>query len=98
MASNMLVSKNSLSTNALNDHLSDISRKQLLQVSQDFRRLGHKLHDFNRMKILVIEKNIHWSDAQRQVREKIWTKELNVHHPNGINNKYFILFFTHFEM
>ena len=72
----------------LNGHRSDISKKPLLPVSQHFRQSDHKLDDFNRMKILVIEQNIHWSDAQRQVRESFWIKELNVHHPNGINKKY----------
>ncbi|XP_071150518.1 uncharacterized protein [Mytilus edulis] len=72
----------------LNGHRSDISKKPLLPVSEHFRQSDHKLDDFNRMKILVIEQNIQWSDAQRQVRESFWIKELNVHHPNGINKKY----------
>ena len=47
----------------LNGHRSDVSKKLLLQVSLHFKQSGHKLDDFNRMKVLVIEQNIHWSYA-----------------------------------
>jgi hypothetical protein len=60
----------------LNGHRSDLAKKTFLPVSQHFRLSDHRLEDFNRMKILIIEQNCLWSDFRRENRERIWNKEL----------------------
>ena len=62
----------------LNGHMSDLTKKSYLPVSQHFGLSDHSLEDFNRMKILVIEHNCLWSDIRRENRERFWIKELRV--------------------
>jgi hypothetical protein len=81
VASNTLASLSSPSTNAWMD------TGVTLQKSQHFRLSDHRLEDFNRMKIFIIEQNYLWSDFQRENRVRIWIKELRVLYPNGINRK-----------
>ena len=71
----------------LNGHRSDLAKKPFLPVSQHFRLSDHRLEDFNRMKILIIEQNCLWSYFQRKNRERFWIKELRVLYPDGINRK-----------
>ena len=52
----------------LNGHMSDLTKKSFLPVSQHFGLSDHSLEDFNRMKILVIEQNCLCSDFQRENR------------------------------
>ena len=71
----------------LNGHRSDLAKKPFLPVRQHFRLSDHRLEDFNRMKILIIEQNCLWSYFQRKNREIFWIKELRVLYPDGINRK-----------
>jgi hypothetical protein len=71
----------------LNGHMSDLTKKPFLPVSQHFGLSDQSLEDFNRIQILVIEHNCLWSDFQCENREIFWIKELRVLHPDGINRK-----------
>ena len=63
----------------LNGHSSDLTKKSFLPVSQLFRLSDHRLEDFNRMKILVIEQNCLRSDIKRENRERFWIKNSVFH-------------------
>jgi hypothetical protein len=81
----------------LNGHRTDLAKKSFLPVSQHFRLSDHRLEDFNRMKILIIEQNCVWSDFQRENRERFWIKELRVLYPDGINRKQYVAMYIFFQ-
>ena len=71
----------------MNGHRSDLTKKTLLPMSQQFVSPGHSLDDFGRSKIYIIDHNPSWKENQRQKRESFWIRELQTLHPEGINNQ-----------
>ena len=71
----------------MNGHISDLTKKTLLPMSQHFVSPVHSLDDFGRSQIYIIDHNPSWKENQRQKRESFWIRELRTLHPEGINKK-----------
>jgi hypothetical protein len=74
-------------TKRMNGHRSDLTKKTFFPVSQRFVSPGHSLDDFVRSKIYIIDHNPSWKENQRHKRERVWIRELQTLHPEGINKK-----------
>ena len=67
----------------INNHRSTIKTKRVQEpVAEHFNLEGHSWED---MTVVVIDHDIHWTDADRKSKEKFWMHRLKSFRPAGIN-------------
>ena len=62
----------------MNGHISDLTKKTLLPMSQHFVSPVHSLDDFGRSQIYIIDHNPSWKENQRQKREFLDPRVTNI--------------------